>query len=214
MKIKTIGEILRTSREQHGLSIAELTKLTRIRPEYLEALEENHFERLPAAVFVKGYIKNYSMLFGFDPKPVLALLRRDFKESAVGTLVPREFMKPVLKKREFWTPITFAVLALSSIFLTLLAYIAIQWYNIQKPPKLLVSEPADDAFVSSHIIVKGRTVSDAVVSVNTQPVSLQTDGTFQTEVFIPREGIHIITIESQDSRGKTSVIQRSVHVHF
>jgi cytoskeletal protein RodZ len=214
MKTKTIGEILRGERVKNRLSIEDLSQQTKIRPEYLIALEENRFTDLPAATFVKGYIKSYSQLFGIDYQPILALLRRDYKESAVGTLVPREFIKPMLKKRKMWTPVTFAVIGLATIFLTLMAYVGVQWYNIQKPPVLEVNSPEENAFVSSHIIIQGRTVTDAVVSVNEQPAAIQADGTFQTEIYLPREGIHTISIESVDRRGKKSTAQRTVHVRF
>ena len=90
--------MLRTRREQHKISLSEFSKLTRIRIENLKALEDDQFSQLPSAVFVKGYIKTYAAFFGFEYQPILALLRRDFKESAVGKLVPREFIKPILKK--------------------------------------------------------------------------------------------------------------------
>jgi cytoskeletal protein RodZ len=212
MKTKTIGEILKGQRLQHRLSLEDLSKRTRIRQEYLEALENNQFDQLPSAIFVKGYIKTYSNLFGMDYQPLLALLRRDFKESAAGTLVPREFIKPVLKKRQYWTPVTLAVLCLATIFLTLIGYVGVQWYNIQKPPSLKVTAPKEGESVSANFEVKGVTVNDAIVTVNSQPLSLQQDGSFQTEVYIPREGIHTITVEATDRRGKKSVEQVSVHV--
>ncbi len=214
MKTKTIGEVLQEERERHKIDIEQLAKMTRIRQEYLEALEANNFDVLPSATFVKGYIKNYSKIFGFDHEPLLALLRRDYKESAVGTLVPREFIKPVLKKRALWTPITFAMLGVIVVFFTLMSYVGIQWYNIQKPPQLTVTVPKENDFVSSQITVEGQTVTDAVVSVNAQPVALRPDGTFHTELYIPREGIHTITIEAIDRRGKKSVVQRPIHVRF
>lgn len=214
MKTKTIGELLQSERQKHHLPIEKMAELTKIRPEYLQALEENRFYDLPAATFVKGYIKIYAKLFGFDYQPLLALLRRDYKESAVGKLVPREFIKPVLKKREIWTPITFAVVGLVAVFLTLMTYVVVQWYNIQKPPKLVVTAPKENEFVSSQIKVKGETVNDAVVTVNAQPVAIDANGEFQTDVYIPREGIHTISIEAVDRRGKRSTLQRSIHVRF
>ena len=214
MKTKTIGEVLQSQRLQHQLSIEELAQRTRIRKEYIEALEANNFPALPSATFVKGYIKTYAKLFGFEYEPLLALLRRDFRESATGTLVPREFIKPVLKKRVLWTPVTMTMMGLVVIFVTLLSYVGVQWYNIQKPPRLIVTVPEENAFVSSQIKVTGETINDAIVTINSQPVSLRPDGTFEGEVFLPREGIHTITIEALDRRGKKSVIQRPVHVRF
>jgi cytoskeleton protein RodZ len=214
MKTKTIGEILREERVRHRVSIEDVSKRTRIRLSYLQALEDNQFHLLPAAPFVRGYIRAYAELFGFEYAPVLALLRRDYKESAKGQLVPLEFIKPMLKKRQVWTPVTVVLVIAVMMFASLLGYVGVQWYSFTKPPALEIFEPAESAFVSSQVVVKGQTINEAVVLVNAQPVSLQADGTFQTEVFIPREGVASITIEATDRRGKTNVVQRTVTVQF
>ncbi len=214
MKTRTIGEILQEEREFHRFSIDDLAKRTRIRKEYLVLLENNEFEKLPAATFVKGYIRTYGQVFGFDYKPLLALLRRDFKESARGQLVPREFLKPVLKRKTFWTPITTAILVLAALFLSFVVYVGVGWYNLQKPPSLEVTVPSENAEVAAQVIVEGKTLPDAVVSVNAQPVALQVDGSFKTEVFLSREGINTITIKATDRRGKSNTVQRTVRVKY
>lgn len=214
MKTKTIGELLREARQAHRVKVLDLAQRTRIRPEYLEALEQNRFQELPSATFVKGYIRSYAHLFGVEAAPLIALLRRDFKESAKGTLVPREFIKPVLKKRAFWTPVTAAVLVLAAICVAVFGYIGVQWYHFNQPPALVVQQPADHATVASQVTVTGQTSPEAQVSVNAQPVALDQQGNFQTQVFIPREGISSITVEAIDRRGKTNLVQRTVYVQF
>lgn len=214
MKTRTIGEILKAERVYHRLSLVELSQRTRIRLEYLQALEENRFDDLPAATFVKGYIKTYSRLFGFDYQPLLALLRRDYKESARGKLVPREFIKPVLQRRLIWTPVTAAVVVVGIIFCVVFGYITVQWYQLNQPPAVTLVSPQENALVSSQVIVEGQTAPEATVLVNSQPVSLQNDGSFKTEVFIPRQGLATITIEATDRRGKTQLVQRTVYVSF
>lgn len=214
MKTRSIGEILRQEREKHHLSIADLAHKSRIRKDYLIALEDNDFVSLPSATFVKGYIRTYGKIFGFDHRPLQAILRRDFKESAKGRLVPREFINPVLKKKFTWTPVTIAVLVLSGIFISFVGYVMVAWFNLQKPPQLEVFAPDNNQTVSAQVIVEGKTLPDAVVSINAQPVSLQVDGSFKTEVFLPREGINTITISSQDRRGKSTTVQRTVKVEY
>lgn len=214
MKTKTVGELLKEKREYHRLSLAVLSEKTRIRIEYLEALENNEFHKLPATSFVKGFIKTYARVFRFDHQPLIALLRRDFKESARGKLVPREFIKPVLKKRSLSNPFTIFSLSLASVFIILFGYVAMQWLNLQKPPRLEIITPQADALVSSQVIVEGKTAQDAIVLVNAQPVALQQDGSFRTEIFLPREGISTITVEAKDRREKSSIIQRTVYVKY
>ncbi len=214
MKTKTIGEILKEERQQHHLSIDKLAQKTRIKKKYLQALENNQFDQLPAATFVKGYIKIYSQMFGFDYQPLIALLRRDFKESVKGQLVPREFIKPLLKKRQLWGPATFIVLGLALTFIILISYVGFQWYELAQPPDLKIISPVKDSLVAARVSVSGQTDTDAIVTINSQPVALQSDGSFKSEVYLPREGVNTISIEAQDRRGKITLIQRLVRVKF
>ncbi len=214
MHTRTVGQLLKEERSRRQLSLETLAKKTRIRVEYLNFLETGVFEQLPAATFVKGYIKRYAAILGLDHKPLLALLRRDFKESAKGTLVPREFIKPVLKGRRTMASITIVAVVLSAVFLSLISYVGFQWYQLNKPPELQVSQPADQARVAAQIVVEGTTSPEAMVFVNDQPAALKPDGTFESRVFIPSEGVTTITIQAKDRRGKTNQIQRTVYVQF
>ena len=213
-RTKTIGEILKTEREHHSVDLDALARRTRIKRHYLEALENNRFDQLPASAFVKGYIKTYAQTFGFDHQPLLALLRRDFKESARGSLVPQDFIKPVLKHSLMWTPVTIAFWVLATAFITLISYIGVQYYNLQKPPYLMVAQPQEDQVVASQVIVTGQSVPDSVVTVNAQVVRLNDQGNFTYEVFLPKEGLSSITVESTDRRGKKNTLQRTVRVEF
>lgn len=214
MKTKTVGEILREARLRHRVSVSELAQLTRIRRQHLLALEANQFTQLPAATFVKGYIKTYARIFGFDHQSVVALLRRDFKESARGKLVPRDFIKPVLKRRQLWRPVTYLVLGLGLVFVSLVSYVGVQWYQLHRPPNLTITQPEENSLVAPRVEITGQTEPEAVVSVNHQPVALQPDGSFQTQLFLTREGLNTISVEASDRRGKTTLMQRTVRVKF
>ncbi len=214
MRQKTVGELLQDERLKHAITIAELARRTRIRAEYLEALEQNQFDKLPAATFVKAYIKIYASIFEFDYQPLLRLLRRDFKESAKGTLVPQEFLTPVLKKRTFVTPVALTVAALGLIFACIIAYIGFQWYKFQLPPEVTITAPEEFSVVGPQTRVEGTTEPDAIVTVDSQPVSLQPDGSFSAEASFLKEGVGTISIEVRDGRGKTTKIERNVQVQF
>jgi cytoskeletal protein RodZ len=214
MKIKSVGDILRDERISHNVKIEYLAKKTKIKQEYLEYLENNQFEKLPSAPFIKGYIKTYARIFGFEYKPLVAVLRRDYKESAKGKLVPREFIKPILRKGITWNPMTASVMVAGSIFLTLAIFVIYKWYIFNKPPFLDIYSPKEEAEVSSQIKITGKTDPEALVVVNSQPVTLQPDGNFDTQIVMPREGLTTITIESTDKRGKTNLVQKSVRVKF
>lgn len=63
---KDVGTILREARLAKGLTIAEVEKSINIRSYYLEAIEDNNYEKTPEEVFVKGMIRNYGNFLGLD----------------------------------------------------------------------------------------------------------------------------------------------------
>lgn len=214
MKTKTVGEMLKEERLRSRLTLSELATKTKIRLAYLKSLEENRFEDLPSATFVKGYIRTYAKFFGLDHRPLLALLRRDYGQSAKGRLVLREFIKPMMADRWQWSGVTLIALLAAGSFLSLLIYVGVQWYNLNKPPELVVTAPEDRSLVAAQVKVEGRTHPEATLTVNLAPVALRPDGSFTTEVFLSREGATTITVEATDRRGRTSLEQRTVVVEF
>ncbi len=73
-----IGPALRQARLSRGKSIEEASRETRIRPEYLQALERERFETLLGAVYVRGFLRSYSTYLGLDPDQVLTIYNRTF----------------------------------------------------------------------------------------------------------------------------------------
>ena len=62
------GERCRKAREALGWTPAEAAKRMHLSQSYLVALEADDYERLPEATFVKGYLKNYCLLYT-SPSP-------------------------------------------------------------------------------------------------------------------------------------------------
>jgi len=61
-----IGTALRDARTQRGLDLAQCEVRTRIRAKYLRAMEDERFELLPAAAYVKGFLRSYGESLGLD----------------------------------------------------------------------------------------------------------------------------------------------------
>lgn len=61
-----IGERLRNAREAKGLTLAAAETLTHIRALYLQALEDEQFDRLPATVYTRGYLRTYAAALGLN----------------------------------------------------------------------------------------------------------------------------------------------------
>jgi cytoskeleton protein RodZ len=61
-----IGRSLREARIRHGYDLAEAEAATKVRTKYLNALEEERFEVLPAPTYVKGFLHSYAEYLGLD----------------------------------------------------------------------------------------------------------------------------------------------------
>ena len=70
---KGLGNLLKTEREKKGLSISQVAGITRLRKHFIEALENEDWEKLPAKVFVKGFIRSYALSIDLDVKEAIRL---------------------------------------------------------------------------------------------------------------------------------------------
>jgi flagellar biosynthesis protein FlhG len=70
------GAALRRTRLARGIELGQITEITKVNPLYLRCIEEERFEALPAAVYVRGFVGAYARCLGLDPVRVAA----DFAE--------------------------------------------------------------------------------------------------------------------------------------
>jgi cytoskeleton protein RodZ len=87
----TIGELLRAKREAYGVTVAEVGATLRIRPAFLQAIEENRYDRLPGAAYALGFVRTYAEHLGFDGE---AMTRR-FKGEVGGFQPKRDLTFPM-----------------------------------------------------------------------------------------------------------------------
>lgn len=78
----TIGDILRTAREAKGWTLRDVEAGTYIKEEYLKAIEERDYERIPGQVYLKGFVRNYAAYVGLDSIDLLKQLKLEIGESS------------------------------------------------------------------------------------------------------------------------------------
>jgi cytoskeletal protein RodZ len=69
------GDKFRKERERKGISLDDVSNVTKIGSRMLQAIEEEHFDQLPGGVFNKGFIRAYAKHLGLnDEEAVTAYL--------------------------------------------------------------------------------------------------------------------------------------------
>lgn len=62
------GAWLRGAREQHGMSIEDVSRLTKIPLSTLKAIETDNLPKLPARVYLQGFVSNLLKVYKIDGK--------------------------------------------------------------------------------------------------------------------------------------------------
>ena len=75
------GARLRRARLQQGVELEQIADVTKVNPTYLQFIEEDRFEGLPAAVYVRGFVMGYAGCLGMDPQRVAGSYMQRFESS-------------------------------------------------------------------------------------------------------------------------------------
>jgi flagellar biosynthesis protein FlhG len=79
------GGMLRQVREALGIELREIAERSKIGMAYLQAIEEERFTKLPAAVYVRGFLGEYARLLGLDPERVKDSYLERYRQARPGS---------------------------------------------------------------------------------------------------------------------------------
>jgi len=65
------GKTLKQIRERMGVDLKTISAETKINMKILEWIEEEAIEKLPALVYLKGFLRGYAQSLGLDPQKVI-----------------------------------------------------------------------------------------------------------------------------------------------
>ena len=146
----TLGSRLYEERKARGYSVEEIAKATKIRKEFLAALEKGEYKKLPSAAYVQGFVKNYVNFLGLPEKELLALFRREFNENEYLGVLPESISRSkeisVNKVR-----IRQTVFLVGAVVLVVLLYLFFQYRSAFFSPSLNITSPAEKAVINTRI---------------------------------------------------------------
>lgn len=206
--MKKVSDLLREERENKNLSLDEIEKTTKIKKEFLIAIEEGKFNNLPSESYAMGFVKNYAEVLGIPPGKVAPLFRREYLSKKVQVVpefrkTQHKFNKKLLFNSKF--------IVLFSALLIVFVYVAIQYSSLLFGPKLSVSSPKDNAVIKSNIVeVSGNTDQYATVTVDDDEAYVTVQGNFKKSLYV-FEGDKTINIVAKNRFGKTT--QKAITIH-
>ena len=179
--MKTVGEIIHSERLKKEITLEKLSHLTKIDIKYLEAIEKNAFHLLPSETFTKGFIRNISLRLDRNPDELVAIFRRDYRQSDQLTQPKSQSVKR--NKINFEPNQYLPYIAGIVIFLI---YLGFQFRAVLTPPELVVQKPESNSIVASPFEISGTTSVDSSISIG-EDVKIRPDdsGQFTAKISLP-----------------------------
>lgn len=165
-----IGPALREARLSQGKSVEEASRETRIRTDYLQALEEEEYAELRGDVYVRGFLRTYSSYLGLDADDLLGRYNREFGQPAPtvpaplpgparGPRIVNPHLFPFRSHHPTWTFLSAVALVVLGVFW------AVGLFSGSPPAPAAALPPASPAPVTSPPQVEVVMVAERPVTV-------------------------------------------------
>jgi cytoskeletal protein RodZ len=192
----TFGERLKREREMREVSLKEVTTATRIGPRFLEALENEEWDKLPGGIFNRGFVRSIARFLGLDEENLLA--EYDMARGEQSLPVPQPYENKI-PRPPIWVPIL-GVLALLAVFGGLIAGGIYTWrrYAAHRAAKKSSSSallPAHAQTGTAGVVPAVKPSSDSLTSSTSIPLDLAVSTSAATRVRILADGTLLLDAE-------------------
>ena len=212
----TLGERMKKIREERRLSLADVAKGTKIQAKYLQYFEESEYMKLPADVYVRGFLRSYGLYMGLSEANLIKQFER---EKGI-----HKNIKKIVDEDKFRKPINFSIFVISPkvvviSLITLVAlgsfvYLYLQVNNFVSTPRLAIIKPADGTVAEGAFMqVLGVAEKDALVTINDQPVLVNEKGEFSQDVGL-KNGLNVINVRAKNKFNKETTKSVSVSANL
>ncbi len=211
-KIRDEGEIfsqkISSLRIEKKLELDSIAEKIGIKKDYLEAIENNRLDLIPAGIYKKSYLKKYSEFVGLDRESVAKRLKELKEEENEDP-----FSKKVVSRDKllvFPKIIKTTLFSLAILFCAL--YLLFYLKRIAAPPNLTINYPQNNLLTEERsVIVKGQTDPEVELKINNELVLSNDNGHFSQEVNL-KTGINNISISAKKKYSRENIIIKQVLV--
>jgi cytoskeletal protein RodZ len=212
----TLGERLVKLRSEKRITLSEASRGTKIQMKYLDSLENGKYGKLPADVYVKGFLRSYGQYLGVDENYLIKLYER---ERDIHKNINREETE-----KNFFKPVKFSSVIVNPkllLIVFIVFFVGLGFFYLYRELKIFISNPrlvvtsSGDNFSTEEKTVKieGVTEKDSKLLINNQSVIVSEDGKFSEEVVL-QNGINNIAIKAINRFDKTSEKLITVEAKF
>lgn len=180
--MKSVSDVLKKRREELGLSVEEISHKIKIHTKYLNALEDNDSQVFDSKVIARGFLLKYCKYLGLNDQKILAFWRRDF-----DLQVQKKPNKIKFIDKLYFSPRFFLVLGFALVIVFIIGFSFFQYYQLKRPPKLYINEPADGLNIKSDsVILRGLVSKNSELFLNNKKINVTNEGEFTEKLYLTK----------------------------
>lgn len=209
----TLGNRLRSRREELGWSVEDLSHEISLSPKYIHALERDDYGVFSAKVYALGFLKKVLTALSFENKE--EFLKEFANEWDVRHYRRPKEIKPLPQNRgpqPYLTPRRLGLASSAFIFLLFLGYTGVRFISFVSAPELMLEKPENLTAVHEPLIqVRGSAEKESQLMINGRAIMLDKQGNFD-EVLELAAGVNTLEFVVRDRFGKETKALRYVLV--
>lgn len=189
-----------------GLTPNQLIEVTDIAPSYVRAILDEQYELLPAAPYVRGYVKKLADALRLDFETLWEQYQReaDIKQAGQTDRLPtNRFALPSFSKRRLLLTLV-VIIALAIAIPRVADFLGAPVIEVRSPSANNITTTSDRITLEGWV----ENLEDKVL-INDQEITVGADGVFRIEVPLER-GINMFTFSAQRFLGRKNTVERTV----
>ncbi len=202
---KKLNQIIIEAMKRYDLNVEKLSQLTNISERYLLALVEEKYYQLPAAPYLRAYLKKIANFLNLDSEELWLIYQKNIKEiKKVGekdTLPQNRFLKKSIFNRSL---IFFLILVVLIIFLI------VKNFGFFSPPIIFYNLPQEENFTTNEkeITLKGK-INGKELYLNNNRYYPDKEGNFEIRIRL-EPGLNILSFRIKQKLGREKIINKHI----
>lgn len=215
----TLGEKLRKLRSDKRIALNEISRVTKIRVEYLQYLEEGKYDELPADVYVRGFLKSYADFLGVSDQSLCRLFEKEkgIKKNLEKVKNPKKNdvgVRTLNISTFICTPKKIILFFISVFVAGAFFYLYLEAGSLSDAPRLIIFSPEPNSQVEEKsVFLEGKTDKDARVFINGQAILVNDEGKFKENISL-QPGINAIHIKAVNRFQKETAESVTVKANY
>lgn len=203
-----LGNTLKMARTKKKLSLSKVSRILNIKEQYLIALEEEDYNKLPINLYAKNYLKDYAKFLDLDAEKLI-------KKSPFNTTEAEKnpFSKKIMSTFKFLiVPKIIRNAVLFLLVISLFFYLGYYFLKSKERPELLIYQPKEDIITANRqIILEGKSDAEAEIRINGELILADENGYFSETIYL-KLGLNEIKVSAKKKYSQKNIIERKIIV--